>query len=103
MTQPIMKARRRPIIEPTLPPVTISMAMTRVYSVIAPWMPVTVVPTSLATVAIDTFITELSKVIRNWPAARVNRTICDPCLAVPAATVTPSSRQDPARPYRSPL
>ena len=32
---------------------------------IAVWMPVTVVPTSLATVAIDTFITELSSVIRN--------------------------------------
>jgi len=30
MTHPIAKARRRPIIEPTLPPVTISMAMTRV-------------------------------------------------------------------------
>jgi hypothetical protein len=33
--------------------------------VIAVWMPVTVVPTSFATVAIDTFITELSRVIRN--------------------------------------
>ena len=34
-------------------------------------MPVTVVPTSLATVAIDTFITELSSVIRNCPDAKV--------------------------------
>jgi hypothetical protein len=33
--------------------------------VIAVWMPVTVVPTSFATVAIDTFITVLSRVIRN--------------------------------------
>jgi hypothetical protein len=33
--------------------------------VIAVWMPVTVVPTSSATVAIDTFITELSSVMRN--------------------------------------
>jgi hypothetical protein len=33
--------------------------------VIAVWMPVTVVPTSLATVAIATFMTELSRVIRN--------------------------------------
>src|SRR5512135_1388824 len=41
----------------------------------AVWTPVTVVPTSLATVAIDTFITALSRVIRNWPAARVGRTI----------------------------
>src|SRR6266540_1833514 len=37
-------------------------------------MPVTVVPTSSATVAIETFITELSSVIRNWPAASVSRT-----------------------------
>ena len=31
----------------------------------AVWMPVTVVLTSSATVAMDTFITELSSVIRN--------------------------------------
>ena len=55
-------------------PVIISAAMTSVYAVIAPWMPVTVVPTSFATVAIETFITELSSVIRNWPAASVRRT-----------------------------
>ena len=45
-------------------------------------MPVTVVPTSFATVAIETFITELSSVIRNWPAASVSRTICVPERAV---------------------
>ena len=45
---------------------------------IAPWIPVTVVPTSFATVAIETFITELSSVIRNCPAASVSRTICVP-------------------------
>src|SRR6185437_5154334 len=44
-------------------------------------MPVTVVPTSLATVAIDTFITELSSVIRNWPAARVSSTRPEPVAA----------------------
>ena len=33
-----------------------------------------VVPTSSATWAMDTFITELSSVIRNWPDARVSRT-----------------------------
>ena len=38
----------------------------------AVWMPVTSVPTSAATVAIDTFMTELSSVITNWPAASVN-------------------------------
>src|SRR5436190_4295629 len=41
-------------------------------------MPVTVVPTSFATVAIDTFITELSSVIRNCPAASVSRTSAAP-------------------------
>jgi hypothetical protein len=48
-----------------------NIAMTSVYSVIAVWIPATVVPTSLATVAIDTFMTELSRVIRNCPAASV--------------------------------
>ena len=37
-------------------------------------MPVTVVPTSAATWAIDTFITELSSVMRNCAVASVNRT-----------------------------
>ena len=39
-------------------------AITSVYAVIAPWIPVTVVPTSDATVAIEMFITELSSAIR---------------------------------------
>ena len=50
---------------PTLPPVIIREAMTSVYSVIAVWIPVTVVSRSLATVAIETFMTELSRVMRN--------------------------------------
>src|SRR5213078_177980 len=75
MTHPIANARFRPIMAPTLAPVIISAAITSVYAVIAPWIPVTVVPTSLATVAIDTFITELSSVIRNWPDASVSRTM----------------------------
>ena len=41
---------------------------------IAVWIPVTSVPTSSATVAIDTFITELSSVIRNCAVASVRRT-----------------------------
>src|SRR6185437_9469273 len=45
-------------------------------------IPVTVVPTSCATVAIDTFITELSSVMRNWPAASVSRTMPAPFAAV---------------------
>src|SRR5262245_44511872 len=99
MTHPMAKARLRPMIPPTLPPVIMSAAITSVYAVIAPWMPVTVVPTSLATVAIETFITELSSVMRNWPAASVNRTIWLPARtedgAVPAAAeVTGSGAAD---------
>jgi hypothetical protein len=41
-------------------------------------MPVTSVPTSLATVAIATFITDVSSVMRNWPAASVARTAVAP-------------------------
>ncbi len=62
------------MIWPIFPPVIINEAITSVYSVIAVWIPVTVVPTSFATVAIDTFITELSSIIRNWPAHSVSRT-----------------------------
>ena len=62
----------------------INDAITNVYSVIAVWIPVTVVPTSLATVAIDTFITELSSVIRNCPAASVARTVPAAVAAEPA-------------------
>src|SRR3954452_8806295 len=57
-------------------------AITSVYMVIAVWIPVIVVPRSSATVAIDTFITELSSIIRNCPAHSVNRTI--PAAAAPA-------------------
>ena len=88
MMQPIANARLRPRICPSLPPVIISEAITSVYKVIAVWIPVTVVPTSLATVAIDTFITELSSVIRNWPAARVSSTIPAPCAARSLVPVT---------------
>jgi hypothetical protein len=42
-----------------------------------------VVPTSLATVAIDTFITELSRTIKNWPAHSVSRTAPAAALALP--------------------
>src|SRR3954462_13480855 len=80
MTHPMVNARLRPMIAPIFAPVIISAAITSVYIVIAPWMPVTVVPTSFATVAIETFITELSRVIRNCPAASVN----SPSVAPPA-------------------
>ena len=67
--------------DPILPPVSINVAITSVYRVMAVWMPVIVVPRSLATVAMDTFITELSRVMRNWPAARVGRTRPAPVAA----------------------
>src|SRR4051794_37123700 len=44
-------------------------------------MPVTSVPTSSATVAIATFITDVSRVIRNWPAASVTSTSVAPAEA----------------------
>src|SRR5215204_2594489 len=88
MTHPIANARLRPIIAPTLAPVIISAAITSVYAVIAPWIPVTVVPTSLATVAIDTFMTELSSVIRNCPDASVRRTSVAPVVRAAGAFAT---------------
>ncbi len=51
-------------------------------------MPVTSVPTSSATVAIATFITEVSSVIRNWPAASVSRTNVAPAAAPDPPPVT---------------
>ena len=52
-------------------------------------MPVTVVSRSLATCAIDTFITELSSVIRNCPEASVRRTVpAAPAVAAGAAPFT---------------
>src|SRR6185436_3019731 len=77
------KARLRPSSWPTFPPVIIKEAMTRVYRVIADWIPVTVVPRSSATVAIDTFMTELSSAMRNCPEASVTRTV--PCEATARA------------------
>src|SRR5271168_42362 len=56
-------------------------------------MPVTVVPRSLATDWIDTFMTELSRVMRNWADARMRRTGDRPpdgCV-VPPAVVPPAA------------
>jgi hypothetical protein len=60
---------------PTLPPVIINAAITSVYKVIAVCMPLMVVPRSSATYAIDTFMTELSRAIRNWPVASMAKTV----------------------------
>ena len=81
------KARLRPRIAPIFPPVIISEAMTSVYRVIAVWMPVTSVPTSSATVAIETFMTELSSVIRNCAVARVVRTVAPAVRATVAVLI----------------
>ena len=43
------------------------------YGVIVVWIPVIVVSGSLATVAVDTFVTDVSSIIRNWPAHCVTR------------------------------
>jgi len=56
----------------------------------AVWIPVTVVPRSLATVAIAVFMTVVSRAITNCPAARVIRTIS----AAPAAFAVPASTAD---------
>ena len=75
------------MIWPILPPVIMNAAITNVYSVIAVWMPVTVVPTSAATVAIDTFITDVSSVIRNCAEASVRSTTEAARAAVSALVV----------------
>jgi len=64
--------------------------------VIAVCIPVMVVPRSAATVGIDTFITELSRVIRNWLLASTARTSPAPAdfaAAVGAGEVTGRSAQ----------
>src|SRR6478752_9640848 len=100
MTHPMVKARLRPRIAPILPPVIINDAMTSVYIVIAVWMPATVVSRSLATVAIDTFITDESRIITNWAAASVTSTAfaaapADPSVpaVVELAIVLPAPRR----------
>jgi hypothetical protein len=63
---------------------TTSSEVRSVYSVIAAWIPVTVVPMSAATCRIETFMTELSRVMRNWPEARTASTNPLPAAAAPA-------------------
>ena len=55
-------------------------------------MPVTVVLGSVATWWIDTFMTELSNVIRNWAAARTNRTNPLPAATCPAWSAAATGR-----------
>jgi hypothetical protein len=58
----------------------------------AAWMPVTVVPTSTATAAIDTFITDVSRVMRSWADASVSSTI--PAAAPTRVPVSATSPPD---------
>src|SRR5436190_9760113 len=74
MASPIENARRRPQMSPSFPPVSISAAIVREYRVITPWMVVTVVWKSATSCEIETFITDWSRTIRNWAAARTRRT-----------------------------
>jgi hypothetical protein len=80
------------MISPTFPPVIINDAITSVYSVIAVWIPVTSVPTSLATVAIAVFITVVSRAMTNCPAASVSRTNPVPLTRRSPATAAPTLR-----------
>src|SRR3954452_20539411 len=61
-------------------------------------MPVTVVPTSFATVAIETFITELSRVMRNCPAASVMSTSPAPAARADGAAVAWADSMAPVSP-----
>src|SRR3954463_11379960 len=63
-------------------------------------MPVTVVRTSFATVAIETFITELSRVMRNCPAASVMRTRPAPAARADGAAVAWADSIAPVSPPR---
>src|SRR3954449_2120894 len=67
-------------------------------------MPVTVVPTSSATVAIDTFMTDESRIITNCAAASVTRTAFAAAAAAPSGAaavelLTVSPRVSPVEPY----
>src|ERR1700676_4325180 len=65
----------------------------------AVWMPVTVVPRSLATDLMETFMTEESRVMRNWPEANTSST-ADPVLAAPPPP--PSAFDVPVTPVTPP-
>ena len=83
---------------PTLPPVIMKDAITNVYSVIASWIPVTSVPTSLATVAIAVFITVMSRAITNCADADSARP--EALAATEDAVAEQSSQQKPYRRHR---
>src|SRR3954454_2989480 len=71
MTQPIRNARRRPQMSPSLPPTSISAAITSEYRVMMPWIVVTSVSKSETSCEIETFMTAASSTIRNWASERI--------------------------------
>ena len=58
------------MMSPILPPASMNMAMTRQYSVMTPWIVVTVVSKSSTSWLMETFMTAWSRTITNWARAR---------------------------------
>src|SRR5690349_5112610 len=91
MTSPTTNARRRPMMSPILPPVSMNIAITRQYRVITAWIVVTVVSKSSTSVLIETFIADWSSTITNWARARAtsgSQLFCD--VASVVACVLPT-------------
>src|SRR6056297_783828 len=65
----MVKARRRPIRSPTLPPPIMNIAITSEYSVMTAWIAVTSVSRSTTSWLMETFITAWSRTITNCAAA----------------------------------
>src|SRR3954453_2265953 len=65
------KARLRPMRSPSLPPIRMNAADTRASSAIAPCTPLTVVSRSWTTLAIDTFISDVSTTSTNIAIASI--------------------------------
>ena len=89
------------MMSPSLPPVTISAAIVRLYRVITAWMVVTVVSKSSTSWLIDTFITAWSSTMRNWVAASTasagHATVSVAGAGTsPTSPVTPVVPSDPA-------
>ena len=79
------------MMSPILPPVSMSMAITRVYRVMTPWMVVTVVSKSSTSWLMETFITAWSRTMTNWAAASAAR-VPQAIVARSAAAAVTGSR-----------
>ena len=58
------------MMSPILPPVSMSIAITRQYRVMTAWIVVTVVSKSSTSWLIETFMTDWSRTMTNWAPAR---------------------------------